>query len=133
MLSLGYENIPNISEFTLQKIWKEAHELVTFPGYVQPVAGCNCPFARQVYNTKQPARLLVLIIQPVRKNYVGLHFACESARARHQQHQHQNLQQQSQRLNNLAPVLNKLRFSTPPEGEFQSYLLKFRPAQVSKC
>ncbi len=64
MLLLGYENIPNISEFTLQKIWKEAHELVTFPGYVQPVAGCNCRFARQVYNTKQPARPLVVIIQP---------------------------------------------------------------------
>ncbi len=83
MLSLGYENIPNISEFTLQKIWKEAHELVTSPGYIQPVAGCDCPFARQVYNTKQPARPLVVTIQPVRKNDVGLNFACESACAQY--------------------------------------------------
>ena len=34
LLSLGYENIPNISEFTLKKIWKEAREIVGSPGYI---------------------------------------------------------------------------------------------------
>ena len=82
-LSLGYENIPNISQFTLQKIWKEAHELVASPGYIQPVAGCDCPFARQVCNAKQPARPLVVTLQPVRKNDVGLNFVCDSACAQY--------------------------------------------------
>ena len=48
LLSIGYDSIPNISIYSLKKMWKEAREIVGSPGYIQPVAGSNCLFARQV-------------------------------------------------------------------------------------
>lgn len=77
LLSAGYDQIPNISSFTLQKKWKEARELVGSPGYILPVAGSSCPFAKQVFNSKQPSKSLVVTRRPTKQSTTGYVFECD--------------------------------------------------------
>lgn len=76
LLSMGYDDIPSISTFTLKKIWKEAREIVGSLGYILPVAGSSCPFAKQVYNSKQPSKPLVVTVH-AKKNVKGHIFQCD--------------------------------------------------------
>ena len=75
--SAGYDQIPNISSFTLKKMWKEARELVGSPGYIMPVAGSSCPFAKQVFNSKQPSKPLVVTRRPTKQSATGYVFECD--------------------------------------------------------
>lgn len=75
--STGYDQIPNISSFTLKKMWKEARELVGSPGYIMPVAGSSCPFAKQVFNSKQPRKPLVVTRRPTKQSATGYVFECD--------------------------------------------------------
>lgn len=77
LLSAGYDQIPNISSFTLKKMWKEARELVGSPGYIMPVAGSSCPFAKQVFNSKQPSKPLVVTRRPTKQSATGYVFECD--------------------------------------------------------
>lgn len=75
--STGYDQIPNISSFTLKKMWKEARELVGSPGYIMPVAGSSCPFAKQVFNSKQPSKPLIVTRGPTKQSATGYVFKCD--------------------------------------------------------
>lgn len=77
LLSAGYDQIPNISSFTLKKMWKEARKLVGSPGYNLPVAGSSCPFAKQVFNSKQPSKSLVVTRRPTKQSATGYVFECD--------------------------------------------------------
>lgn len=77
LLSCGYERISHLSSYTLKKMWKEARELVGSEGYILPLAGSTCPFARQVYNCRQPSKPVVVTLLPKKQKMVGRNFACE--------------------------------------------------------
>lgn len=57
LLSMGNDIIPNISLYSLKKIWQEAQEIVGSPAYIEPVAGSSCPLARQCLMPNSPVSL----------------------------------------------------------------------------
>lgn len=77
LLSTGYDQIPHISSFTLKKLWREARELVASPGYVLPVAGSSCSFAKQVFNSKQPSKPLLVTRRPTKQSATCYVFECD--------------------------------------------------------